>query len=98
MTFVIDASVVAELLLGTERGLAAAQLLENHALVAPQHLAAEPSMTLSRQPGMSSTGDVEWHEWVPVDQYGVAAVMYPSFFADELGNIGTTPKWITTRQ
>lgn len=41
MTWVVDASVVAEVLLGTERGLAAAQRLGKHQLVAPGHLATE---------------------------------------------------------
>lgn len=41
MTVVVDASVVAELLLGTDRGLAAAPLLRDQTLVAPPHLEAE---------------------------------------------------------
>lgn len=39
--WVVDASAVAEILLGTERGHAAAALLEGRTLVAPPHLAAE---------------------------------------------------------
>lgn len=41
MTLVVDASVVAEVLLGTERGRAAIPLIGDHALVAPQLIAAE---------------------------------------------------------
>lgn len=41
MTLVVDASVVAEVLAGTERGLAAAPVLDDHQLIAPQLLAAE---------------------------------------------------------
>lgn len=41
MTLVVDASVVAEILLGTEAGRRAAALLDGHELVAPEHLTAE---------------------------------------------------------
>lgn len=41
MTVVVDASVVAEVLLGTERGLKAIDVLGTAVLVAPQHLTAE---------------------------------------------------------
>lgn len=41
MTLVVDASAVAEILLGTERGIAAAAMLGDHELLAPQHLTAE---------------------------------------------------------
>lgn len=41
MTLVVDASVVAELLLGTERGRAATALVRDELLLAPQHLTAE---------------------------------------------------------
>ena len=41
MTVVVDASVVAELLLGTVRGAAAAEHLGDHDLIAPSHLTAE---------------------------------------------------------
>ena len=41
MTLVVDASVVAEVLLGTERGRRAAPLLGEHLLIAPDHLTAE---------------------------------------------------------
>lgn len=41
MTLVVDASVVAEVLLGTARGASAVPYLEGHDLIAPQHLTAE---------------------------------------------------------
>lgn len=41
MTLVVDASAVAELLLGTARGAAVAAAIEDHDLIAPQHLTAE---------------------------------------------------------
>ena len=41
MTVVVDASVVAELLLGTERGFVAAPLLRDQPLIAPPHLETE---------------------------------------------------------
>lgn len=41
MTLVVDASAVAEILLGTERGASAAALLGDHDLIAPDHLTAE---------------------------------------------------------
>lgn len=41
MTLVVDASVVAEVLLGTERGRRASALLGNEDLTAPNHLSAE---------------------------------------------------------
>lgn len=41
MTLVVDASVVAEVLLGTSRGTLAASALGEHDLIAPQHLTAE---------------------------------------------------------
>lgn len=41
MTLVVDASAVAEILLGTEPGFRAAALLGAHELIAPQHLTAE---------------------------------------------------------
>lgn len=41
MTLVVDASAIAELLLGTERGAAVAEQLGDHGLIAPQHLTAE---------------------------------------------------------
>lgn len=41
MTLVVDASVVAEVLLGTSRGAYAVPHLEGHDLIAPQHLTAE---------------------------------------------------------
>lgn len=41
MTLVVDASAVAEILLGTEAGGRAAALVDGHELLAPQHLTAE---------------------------------------------------------
>src|SRR5690625_4235884 len=41
MTLVVDASVVAEVLLTTDRGYRAAALLGEHPLIAPDHLTAE---------------------------------------------------------
>lgn len=41
MTLVVDASVVAEVLLGTSRGLRAAEMWGSHQLVAPDHLTVE---------------------------------------------------------
>lgn len=41
MTLVVDASAVAEILLGTEAGHRAAALLDEHELLAPEHLTAE---------------------------------------------------------
>lgn len=41
MSLVVDASVVAEILLGTERGRAAADALGEHQLIAPDLLSAE---------------------------------------------------------
>jgi len=54
MTLVVDASAVAEILLGTEGGRRAAALLDGHELLAPQHLTAEVASvirgwSLSRQ-------------------------------------------------
>jgi predicted nucleic acid-binding protein len=54
MTLVVDASAVAEILLGTEAGRRAALLLDGHELLAPQHLTAEVASvirgwSLSRQ-------------------------------------------------
>lgn len=54
MTLVVDASAVAEILLGTESGRRAAALLDEHALIAPSHLTAEVASvvrgwSLSRQ-------------------------------------------------
>src|SRR5690606_18358695 len=54
MTLVVDASAVAEILLGTEAGHRAASLLDGHELLAPQHLTAEVASvirgwSLSRQ-------------------------------------------------
>jgi len=46
MTYVVDASVVAEALLGTERGARAVARFGDHALVAPQHLSAEVASVL----------------------------------------------------
>ena len=41
MTLVVDASAVAEILVGTETGRRAAAVLGEHELLAPQHLTAE---------------------------------------------------------
>lgn len=41
MTLVVDASAVAEILVGSARGSAAALLLADHVLIAPSHLSAE---------------------------------------------------------
>lgn len=41
MTLVVDASVVAEILFGTEAGRRAARLIDGYELIAPQHLTAE---------------------------------------------------------
>lgn len=41
MTLVVDASVVAEVLLNTRRGGVAGRHLDDHHVVAPQHLVAE---------------------------------------------------------
>jgi len=41
MTLVVDASAVAEVLFGTAAGRRAAALLDEHELIAPQHLTAE---------------------------------------------------------
>ncbi|WP_417555180.1 type II toxin-antitoxin system VapC family toxin [Microbacterium sp.] len=54
MTFVVDASAVAEILFGTEAGQRAAALIGGHELLAPQHLTAEVASvirgwSLSRQ-------------------------------------------------
>ncbi|MBS1907642.1 MAG: type II toxin-antitoxin system VapC family toxin [Actinobacteria bacterium] len=54
MTLVVDASAVAEILLGTEAGRRAAALIDGHELLAPQHLTAEVASvirgwSLSRQ-------------------------------------------------
>ncbi|MCG6568369.1 NUDIX hydrolase [Tessaracoccus sp. Y36] len=57
----------------------------------------DASMKLSTEPSLTRLGDIEWHEWIPISQYGVKAVMYPPFFADELAAIGPDPKWITSR-
>lgn len=46
MTLVVDASVVAEILLGTSRGAHAAALLGDHDLIAPHHLTAEVASVL----------------------------------------------------
>ena len=39
----------------------------------------------------------EWFEWVDLATYGRERVAYPTFFATELAQIGSQPKWITTR-
>lgn len=54
MTLIVDASAVAEILLGTAAGRRAATMLEGHELLAPQHLTAEVASvirgwSLSRQ-------------------------------------------------
>lgn len=54
MTLVVDASAVAEILFGTESGRRAAALIDEHELLAPQHLTAEVASvirgwSLSRQ-------------------------------------------------
>lgn len=54
MTLVVDASAVAEILLGTQAGRRAAAVLDGHELIAPQHLTAEVASvirgwSLSRQ-------------------------------------------------
>jgi len=54
MTLVVDASAVAEILLGTHAGRRAAVLIGEHELLAPQHLTAEVASvirgwSLSRQ-------------------------------------------------
>lgn len=41
MTLVVDASAVAEILFGTEAGRRAAALIDDHELLAPQHLTAD---------------------------------------------------------
>lgn len=46
MTLVVDASVVAEVLLATPRGVRAVPALEEHDLVAPQHLTVEVASVL----------------------------------------------------
>lgn len=46
MTLIVDASAVAEILLGTPRGAPAASLLGEHHLLAPSHLTAEVASVL----------------------------------------------------
>lgn len=58
----------------------------------------DPAVPLSTEPSLTTLGDVEWHEWIPIDEYGKTTTMYPTFFADELAAIGPTPKWITTHE
>lgn len=55
MTLVVDASVVAEVLLGTPRGAKASTLLEDHTLVAPAHLTAEVASVIR---GWSLSGQI----------------------------------------
>jgi len=49
--------------------------------------------------GSSRTSDglAEWFEWVDLATYGCERDAYPTFFATELAQIGSEPKWITTR-
>ena len=58
----------------------------------------DPAVPLSTEPSLTTLGDVEWHEWIPIDEYGKATTMYPTFFGDELAAIGPSPKWITTHE
>mgnify|MGYP001584374437 CR=1 FL=1 len=55
MTLVVDASAVAEILLGTEAGRRAAALLGGHELLAPQHLTAEVASVIR---GWSLSGQI----------------------------------------
>lgn len=50
--------------------------------------------------GRSTTVDgvTEWLEWVDLAELGRDRTAYPTFFATELPRLGTTPKWITTRE
>ena len=58
----------------------------------------DPNVALSTQPSMTSDGLVERHEWVPLEEFGVNARMYPKFFTTELAALGPHPKWITTHE
>ncbi len=45
-----------------------------------------------------TTGGIrEWFEWVDLATYGRERVAYPTFFATELAQLGSQPKWITTQ-
>ena len=55
MTLVVDASAVAEILFGTEAGRRAAELLDGHELLAPQHLTAEVASVIR---GWSLSGQI----------------------------------------
>jgi predicted nucleic acid-binding protein len=59
MTLVVDASVVAEVLLNTERGARAAGALGEHHLLAPDHLAVEVASALR---GWSLSGHITDHD------------------------------------
>ena len=54
---------------------------------------ARPPITAPR----TTNGVREWFEWVDLATYGRERVAYPTFFAAELAQLGTQPKWITTR-
>ncbi len=45
----------------------------------------------------TTNGVREWFEWIDLATHGRERVAYPTFFAAELVQLGSQPKWITTR-
>ena len=56
-----------------------------------------PTMRLA---GTSTTltGAREWHEWVPLERYGIDRPAFPTFFATELNHLPSRPGLITSRE
>lgn len=59
-------------------------------------MAFDPSRSPIAAP-RTTNGVHEWFEWVDLATYGRELVAHPSFFATELLELGTQPKWITTQ-
>jgi 8-oxo-dGTP pyrophosphatase MutT (NUDIX family) len=59
-------------------------------------MAFDPATPPIAEPRLTN-GVKEWFEWVDLATYGREQVAYPTFFATELAEIGSQPKWITTR-
>ena len=75
MTLVVDASAVAEILLGTEAGRRAAALLDGHELLAPQHLTAEvASVIRGWSLSLQITEEVALRAFRELDELGIEQV------------------------
>ena len=71
---------------------------ECHELAFYLLMAYDPAVPLGTRPSVTADGVQEWHEWVPLDRYGVDAVMHPAFLADRLARLRPVPEWVTTRE